>query len=256
MSEILSQEEIDQLLTAINAGDTLSSFESIDVFEKFMTERKFMPEKPYGIFDHDISICGYFNSANNENILQDIKAKNEAQGFGNIKIPNTNIMLLNYSFCQKCRTVYSYKEITDYYRNPKPDSRYKNRAHQFRTDTRVSCNNCGSYFLPSLIISDGTPKNEVQFLCRVQTIEAVEKYFFAKNISVFTRKKSNIINKGNLKAIKNDVFIKDLEEKPTLISNIIQYTPYNYIMNLIDGSNVEKGDLLFDEWKEKEIEQY
>jgi hypothetical protein len=104
------------------------------------------------------------------------------------------------------------------------------------------------------VISDGTPKNEVQFLCRVQTIDAVEKYFSQKRINVLTKNKNNIIQRENLKAIKNDVFIKDLEEKPTLITNIIQYTPYNLIMNLIDGTNVEKGDLLFDEWKITEEE--
>jgi hypothetical protein len=249
MTEVLTQYKIDQLLTAINAGDTIKSFESISVFEKYLKKRRYSPEKPYGIFDADISICGYFNSANNEKILQDIKIKNDSQGFGNIKIPNTNITLLNYSFCQKCRTIYSYKDITEYYKNPKPDLRFRNRAHQFRTDTRVYCNNCGAYFLPSLIISDGTPQNEVQFLCRVQTIDAVEKYFSIKNISVLTKNKNNLVQKNNLRAIKNDVFIKDLDEKPTLITNIIQYTPYNYIMNLIDGTNVEKGDLLFNEWK-------
>jgi hypothetical protein len=60
---------------------------------------------------------------------------------------------------------------------------------------------------------------------------------------------NNIVLKDSLRAIKNDVYIKKLEEKPTLITNMIQYTPYSSIMNLIDGANVEKGDLLFDEWK-------
>jgi F0F1-type ATP synthase gamma subunit len=253
MTEILTQQEIDQLLTAICADDQISSFENISIFEKYLKERKHIKEKPYGIFDTDISICGYFNSANNERILQDIKLKNESQGFENITIPNTNITLLNYSFCQKCNTIYSYQDITNYYKNPQPDQRYRNRAHQFRTDTRVHCNNCGAYFLPSLIISDGTPQNEVQFLCRVQTIDAVEEYFIKKNIRVLTKKRKNIVISGNNRAIKNDVFIKDLEEKPTLITNIIQYTPYNYIMNLIDGTNVEKGDLLFNEWKNDNI---
>jgi len=89
-------------------------------------------------------------------------------------------------------------------------------AHQYRNDTRVYCKNCGSYFLPSLVISDGTPKNEVQFLCRVQTIDAVENYFAQKDIDVLTKKTNNIVQKDRLRAIKNDVFIKDLDEKPTL----------------------------------------
>ena len=249
MAEVLSQDEIDQLLTAINAGDSVNAFENIGAFEDYLIKRRFTPEKPYGIFDKDITICRFFNSDKNENLLEDIKRKNEEQGYGNIKIPNSDITLINYSFCPNCKTIFSLEEITNYYMNPKPDQKYKNRAYQYREDTRVYCNNCGTYFLPSLVISDGTPKNEVQFLCRVQTIDAVEKYFSRKNISVLSKKKKNIIQKGGLKAIKNDVFIKDLDEKPTLITNIIQYTPFNIITNLIDGTNVEKEDLLFNEWK-------
>ena len=254
-SEILSQDEIDRLLVSLDAGDE-SDFVAnsrkpfgIEDFEDYLTKRKHTPEEPYGIFDWDISICKFFDSDNNDNLLEDIKRKNEEQGYGNIKIPNTDITLLNYSFCQKCKTIFSFKEIVDYYKNPKPDKRYKNRAHQYRQDTRIYCNNCGSYFLPSLVISDGTPKNEVQFLCRAQTINAVEQYFHRKNISVLTKNKNNIVYRGNLKAIKNDVYIQNLEEKPTLITNMVQYTPFALILNLIDGTNAKKGDLLFDEWK-------
>jgi len=249
MSEILSQDEIDALLSAINPGDIKPAFENIQAFEEYLIKRQFTQEKPYGLFNRDISICRFFGSDKNENLLEDIKRKNEEQGYGNIKIPNTNVTLLNYSFCQKCKTVFSFKDITEYFQNPKPDPEYKNMAHQYRNDTRVYCKNCGSYFLPSLVISDGTPKNEVQFLCRVQTIDAVENYFAQKDVGVLTKKTNNIVQKDRLRAIKNDVFIKDLDEKPTLITNIIQYTPFHLIMNLIDGTNVAKGDLLFDEWK-------
>ena len=248
MTNILSVEEIGKLLMDINVEDSKAAFESIEGFENYLSKRKYAPEKPYGIFDRDISICRFF-SDKNESILEDIKIKNKNQGYGNINIPNTNITLINYSYCYKCKTIYSFKEINDYYKNPKPDQIFKSRANQFRKDTRVFCNNCNTYFIPSLIISDGTPKNEVQFLCRVQTIDAVEKFFLEKDILVLSRNKKNIIENRSIKAIKNDVFIKDLEEKPTLITNIIQYTPYNFIMNLIDGTNVEKGDLLFNEWK-------
>jgi len=255
--EVLTQEEVDELLAAIIAGEYDSvlgiggakSFENVEAFEEYLTNRQFTPEKPYGIFDKDVSVCRFFDSGKNENILADIKRKNEEQGQGNVTIPNTNITLINYSCCTKCKTVFSFKDICDYYKNPRPDQRYINSAHQHREDTRVYCNNCGTYFLPSLIISDGTPKSEVQFLCRLQTIDAVEKYFSQKNISVLTKNKKNIIQNGAQKAIKNDVFIKYLDEKPSLITNILQYTPPKYIPNLIDGTNVEKGDLLFNEWK-------
>jgi len=250
MSEILSVEEIDQLLTAIAVDEKTSSFKNIEAFEKYLIKKEFKPEKPYGIFDKDISVCKFFDSGKNDNLLEDIRKKNEKEGYGNIKIPNTEITLINYSFCQNCKTIYSFKDVIDYYRNPKPDEKkFINRANQYREDTRVFCNNCNFYFLPSLVIIDRTPRNEVQFLCRSQTINAVEEYFLKKNIKVLTKNKKNIVQNGNLKAIKNDVFIKNLDEKPTLVTNIIQYTPFKYIMNLIDGTNVEKGDLLFDEWK-------
>jgi len=248
MTEILSQFEIDQLLTAINAGDTEKSFDSIENFEKYLIERKNKIEKIYGIFNKDISVCTFFGSRNSENILEDIKQKNLEQGSGNIKIPNTEIMLINYSFCHKCRTIFSFKEISDYYKNPRPDQRFRNRAYQFREDTRIFCYNCNTYFIPSLVVADGSPKNEVQLLCRAQTIDAIEKFLLQKNIRALTKKRKNIIQIGNQRAIKNDVYLKDLEEKPTLITNMVQYTPLKYIMNLVDGTNVEKGDLLFNEW--------
>jgi len=251
-TEVLSQDEIDQLLTAINVGNGEGNgFDRLEAFEKYLTKREYHPEKPYGLFDEDVSICRYFNSNNNDNLLADIMKKNEEQGFGNIKIPNTSITLINYSFCPKCNSIFSFKDVMNYYKKPRPDAWFKNTAHQHRNDTRVYCNNCDTYFLPSLIISDGTPKKEVQFLCRIQTIEAVEKYMLSKNKRVLTKFSRNIIiGKNNLRAIKNDVSIKDLKEKPALITNMLQYTPYNLIMNFINGTNSIKGDLLFDEWKE------
>jgi len=247
MAEVLSQEEIDQLLIPLPVG-----FNSVEAFEKYMTKRSLHPEKAYGIFGFGSNVvsCRFFNNKNNENLLADIRKRNEEQGFGNVQIPNTNITLINYSFCPKCKTIYSFNEVINYYKKPKPDTMYKNISNQYRNDTRVLCHNCDTYFLPSLVISDGTPKNEVQFLCRTQTINAVELFMSSKNIDVLTRKSGNIVYKDNLRAIKNDVSIRELEEKPTLITNIIQYTPINLIMNFINGKNVKKGDLLFDEWKE------
>jgi hypothetical protein len=133
--------------------------------------------------------------------------------------------------------------------NPKPDALFKSRAKQYREDTRVCCRVCDTYFLPSLVISDGTPRNEVQFLGRVQTIDAIEEYFLQQNVKALTKKNENIIQMGNLKAIRNDVYLKDLEDRQTLVSNMVQHTPINLMMNLIDGTNVEKGDIVFNQWK-------
>jgi hypothetical protein len=221
---------------------------SIEEFEAFLTERKFEPEKTYGMFDKDITMCKFFESQDGETILADIERKNAEQNMGNIAIPNTNIRLINYSVCPKCKTVFSFKELMDYYKNPKPDPEFRNKAHQIREDTRARCSECGEYFLPALVIADGTPKNEVQFLCRVQTVHSIEKFFLDKGQPVLTKNEANISKDGKFTNIRNDVELKLLESKPTLISNMLQYTPANLLSNLLDGSNVEKGDILFGKW--------
>jgi len=249
-----------------------NGFDDIEEFEKYLLDRH-QPESPYGHFAKDISMCRFFDSKDGDKVLEDIRQKNEAENMGNINIPNTNIQLINYSICPKCGHVYSFKDISDYYLNPRPDPSFKNKMWQYREDTRVFCNECETYFLPALVIVDGTPKSEVQFLCRIQTMEAIENFYGVKGIKVLSRNKKNVIKKEynsktktvqNIKhsfldqlfnttpktklivsGIKNDVLIKEMEEKPTLITNLIQYTPANIVMNLIEGTNVKNMDLLF-----------
>jgi hypothetical protein len=271
MAEVLTPGEIDRLLSAINQGDTetedffipsfddirphdfvvnRNTFKNIEDFETFLTKRKFEPDKIYGNHssNKEITMCRFFASKENEKILADIEQKNKEQNMGNIIIPNTNIKLINYSICPKCNTVFSFKDLMDYYKNPIPDSEYKNRGTQIREDTRICCYECSEYFLPALVISDGTPKNEVQFLCKMQTVHEIESFFLRKGKNVLSRNKANVVIKNNFLTVRNDVEIKQMELKPTLISNMLQYTPINLIPNLIDGSNVEKGDILFGKW--------
>jgi len=251
MAEILTQEEINQLLTAINCGNP-KTFENIKEFKAFLTERR-QPEEFYGYFPSEITMCRFFETKINENILADIEQTNREQNMGNFKIPNTKIKLINFSICPKCGHIFSFKELTEYYANPKHDSTFKNRAKQYREDTRLFCHECKSYFLPALVIVDGTPKNEVQFLCRVQTANAIEKFYRNKGENVLSAKKENILTRKTggktLKAIRNDVSLKEMSPKPTLISNLLQYTPSNLALNLIDGSNYQKGDVLFGAWQ-------
>jgi hypothetical protein len=231
-----------------------SGFTSTKEFEEYLLGRH-QPESPYGMFEKDITMLKFFESKNGDKVLADIKLKNERENMGNIHIPNTNIQLINYSICPKCSHVFSYKDISNYYLSPKPDSVFRNRTQQYRKDTRVLCNECGTYFLPALVIVDGTPKSEVQFLCRIQTMDAIEAFYLKKGIKVLTKRRENIValkkeavvktNRATVTGIKNDVLLKEMEEKPTLISNLIQYTPPNLIINLVEGNNVKNGDLLF-----------
>jgi hypothetical protein len=235
-----------------------NGFESLDDFENYLLLRK-PNDGNYGIFDKDVTMCRLDKVKNGEEILADIEQKNEEENMGNVTIPNTKIKLINFSLCPTCNKIFSFKDLSDYYANPKVDTRYKNIKEQYRQDTRVYCNDCGTYFLPALIISDGTPKSEIQFLCRIQTMHAIEDFYRKKNgTEVLSRKKMNILEKvtttitsnekTTITAIRNDVFIKDMEEKPTLITNLLQYTPANIVMNVIDGSNFREKDVLFGIW--------
>jgi hypothetical protein len=251
----------DDLLREFNAMDlgnefpmdiTVYDFENIEEFAVYLTKRQ-QKDKIYGCFSQNITMCCFFETKNNENILADIMIKNKEQNMGNFQIPNTNIKLINFSICPKCSRIFSFKELLEYYINPTPDSSFKDRAEQYREDTRVYCHDCKTYFLPALVISDGTPKNEVQFLCRVQTTNAIEVFYRDKRKNVLSAKKENFIHRKSggktFKAISNDVSLKELSAKPTLISNLIQYTPANLVLNLIDGSNYQKGDVLFGTWQ-------
>ena len=219
-------------------------------FEVFLTKRRFETDKIYGCHSSEkvVTMCRFFGSKNGESILADIERKNAEQNMGNVAIPNTNIKLINYSICPKCNSVFSFKDLMDYYKNPIPGPVFKNKGQQIREDTRVCCPECGEYFLPALVIADGTPRNEVQFLCRMQTVNAIELFFLKKGHCVLSRNKENISRENQFMTIRNDVSLQQLESKPTLITNMLQYTPANLMLNLIDGSNIKKGDILFGKW--------
>ena len=238
---------IDFLIDCIDAGE----FSVIENFEVFLAERKFEPDSLYlhPSFDEEITMCRFFESKGNEKILADIEQKNTEQNMGNILIPNTKIKLINYSICPKCKTIFSFKDLMDYYKNPISDPIFKSKGQQRREDTRVCCYACNEYYLPALVISDGTPKNEVQFLCRMQTVEAIEKFFINKGQKILSKKRENIVKGEGYITILNDLPLQQLESKPTLISNMLQYTPMNLMSNLIDGTNIEKGDILFGKLK-------
>ena len=98
MTEVLSQAEISNLLTKINADDefdlgvadftTFTEFTdlkempaSIEDFESFLTKRKFEPEEVYGThsFQKAATMCRFFDSKEGETILADIERKNYVQ---------------------------------------------------------------------------------------------------------------------------------------------------------------------------------
>ena len=241
MAEILAS------IRRILAGDGDDSPEfktDDDVVEHLMT-REFEPNGRYGIFQKDASVLSFRNDPKGESILSDIRARNAAEGAGNIRISGTNVELINFSKCPQCAELHSYRDLEVYYANPKP-MQDVNVAKQLRKDTRVSCKVCEHYFLPALVIADGSPRDETQFLCRTQVIEEIETFLPRP---VLTRDRTNILtNEFGKKAILNDVLRHELEDAASLLVNFIQYMPPDDLLAFLREENVEQGHVVYGVW--------
>jgi len=217
-------------------------------WERFYRALQVNRDEQYGVFSSHSSTRLHFFVNGSEEMLSDIEQKNKEEGMGNYKIPNTNITLINYSVCPTCNTIFSFKDLMQYYSNPTPDPIFKKTYEQHRNDTRVHCHVCKAYFMPALVIVDRTPISEVQFLCRIQTVNAIENYYYTNmKIDILTRNRKNIVkNKNNWgRIILNDVLLNELQDKPTLISNLLQYSPTNLALNMMNGTNIQNKDPLF-----------
>ena len=260
-----------------------SRFPLFGDFTAYLTRRS-ENETPYGFAAQGTPSSSFFKSQNGEQALEEITQKNKAEGHESFCIPNTKIQLVNFSVCPECGQTYSFKALMLYNMNPKLDPAYKKgKDSQLRHDARMFCSKCKKYFLPTLLVVEEVPKNEVQFLGIMQTLNAIEDHFEALGYAVLSRNETNLLKSDGittrefrdlkedernsfaaevfahenisppskiLKGIRNDTFLKELESKPMLINNLLQYSNKPEIaLNLIQGTNVEKNDVLFGKWR-------
>jgi hypothetical protein len=87
----------------------------------------------------------------------------------------------------------------------------------------------------------------------MQVIDAIEIYMEEEyRESVLTKNKKNVRSRNDgLIACANDLMISKMEKKPTLITNFIQYSPPPLILNFIEETNIENGDVVFDTWTKR-----
>jgi hypothetical protein len=260
-------------------------FENLNDFVQYISERR-EGEELYGSITQDIPLSSFFSTEEKqrERVLEETKKKNKAQQMGSFQLPGTDIQLINYAPCPQCASIYSFKDLCSYYIKQRMDPQFKGMQDQQVSDTRMLCEKCNTFFFPSLLVMDGSfVKNEVQFLSRLQTMNYIESAYEAKDIKVLSKDIKNLVKKDGfrtraimegkeeikieflsdmflslvppppekkiLKGINNDVLIKEIEEKPTLIINLLQYTPTNIALELVDGSNATKESVLFGSWQ-------
>jgi hypothetical protein len=262
-NHVLTDNEIERLLNALRNGWEANNFESTEEMLEFLKFREAVPEKVYGMFEQDITICRFFSGKigeKQENILADIRAINEKEGMGNIKVPDTSLEIINYSPCPKCETVHSFSDIFHYYMHPTPDETFKNENEQRSLDTRVQCKECGSYFLPALIITDGNPRNEYQMICRSQTLREVTVFMQQEfKLRVLTLDKNNILpHPTNAKKAgwRNDIDSSKLKLRPALFANVLQYTPAPLMLDFLSRKNLVEKEPIFGAWCNKDAVTY
>jgi hypothetical protein len=262
-NHILTDNEIELLLNSMKYGWNAENFESTQEMLDFLKFREAVPEKVYGIYEQDITVCRFFTGKHgekNENMLADIRRLNEEQQMGNVRVPNTDIEIINYSPCPKCDTIHTFSDVFNYYQHPVLDKKFKNLNEQRLLDTRVKCKECGSYFLPALIVSDGAPKNEYQMVCRSQTIGEIIVFMQTEfKLKVLTMKRENIMKhpEDEKKAAwRNDIDSSKLKLRPALYANLLQYTPAPLMLDFISRKNLEVEEPLYGAWLKKENVNY
>jgi len=161
MAILLTHEEIDSLLTAISSKGAHVKL-TIEEFENRLINKTFREADLYGIDNSNISVNRFFKDKHSENILSDIKDKNSRLKMGNVKIPGTNIELINYSICPCCQTIFSYRDLMEYYSNPKVNKAIHRAAqtviyilsHRLLLSMeflKMKCNFCAGFRLLTLL---------------------------------------------------------------------------------------------------------
>ncbi len=202
--------------------------------------------RTYGENPEGSILLRFFEDTESEKMLSEIRKKNEQDKSGKFFLAGTHIELLNYSYCPSCKKIYSFTDLSYYYNNPAKSDRFAVRAEQLRRETAVCCSVCRTYFMPSLIILHKEPVAEIQYLCRMQTIEWIEQFYFGKfGKRVLSKKPKNRQEKEGKKFIMNDVFITELAERPALILNLLRYSSADLQINIINEENVLRKDILF-----------
>lgn len=185
-----------------------------------------------GMFSTEAHTISFFNfDGDSEKVLNEIKKKNQSQGI----FPKTigDLTLINFSQCPDCKKIYSWDELNKYYSNPIVEEGIT-LAESCRKDTRVSCDRCKCHFLPSLILEKNGPHSEFQYLCRSQVIHEIEVYLGG---NVLTCIPTNIITtNGHIVSIKQDITLDNIKGDSTLLTNFLQYTPYQQTLMMLSNN--------------------
>lgn len=204
----------------------ITSIESLQDHLKYKERRI---RSHVGMYSSEAHIVSFFNfDGDPEKVLDQIKRKNQSQGVMPKVIGDLN--LVNFSQCPDCKAIYSWKDLNEYYANPVVEEGLT-LAQSCRQDTRVTCKVCKSHFLPSLILESNGPHSEFQYLCRSQVIHEIEIYL---GRNVLTLVPENIVKSdGHIVAIKQDITLNDIKGDTTLLSNFLQYTPYQQTLQML-----------------------
>ncbi|MBF9018973.1 MULTISPECIES: hypothetical protein, partial [unclassified Oceanispirochaeta] len=163
MTEVLSQEEIDQLLTAISTGDKKRG-KFIRTFQK-LGERV---SASFGVENKDL----FFKSLDRfqaAHVTVDKSNIQEIQNNVSLMEPEAifklgSIEFIPVHFCPHCKKYHYAKEISDSYQNDIPtpefaklhkkDGIFRMKRKWLTENRTIRCSNCNKRFQPTIVISN------------------------------------------------------------------------------------------------------
>ncbi|MBF0103052.1 MAG: hypothetical protein HQK77_19310 [Desulfobacterales bacterium] len=274
----LYKSDVDKILTEA-LFNTNFAFPSMAHFEIFLMQTARPTPKTYGIFEHNAKKIKYVKNHKTAKIVEQIKELNSKNSMGNVSIPNTGITLTNFSICPVCETVYSYKDVLDYFDQPKLIEGF--HIDELREkETRIFCKHCNTFFLPLLLIENINRgfRDTYPLFSKCHTVYALEMFYLEMIGRKVLSLLSNNFRSGHSHRyihLSNDTNILDLIGKPgtylpcytlsindttigdllgrkhshepnyTILINVIYYSNADILVNFIKGMNQRKNDPMF-----------
>lgn len=231
----------------------IKSLEDLDVFIADRSSQKNLASFRFGLFEDDAGTIRLSVKDGDEKqtrrVVEEIRKLNRAQGI-EPKILG-DLELLNYSRCPSCGKIFSQRDLIAYYNRPFVPEGYVLLDIK-RQDNRVRCD-CGTFFVPALVIVENDRMTDTAYLCRLQTAQAIEDLYERETKRpVLSRRNENFVlvpgapgtvhRRGGREynRLVLDVEPEMLSRAPAILMNFLQYTPVRDSVRWLEGAANER----------------
>lgn len=266
MPDILSQDEIDEILARI---EKLSSTEVDALLNALMSNREpliplIVPRinnlEDFAEFivykETENSFAdSHINTFQGNHIVVDKWVISNAYTQSAVKEPKAivkigNIEIIPINICPSCKNFHYDEEVQEIYAESKPSREFASKnerlkeyelIRKWKSENRtICCKKCKIYFQPTIVYSE--TENSDPYLCKQQTIKALDDWFQAEKTSkleLFSLKTETIQFERYTATLFWDVFLSEyvngMETCPrALLTSIARYTPLEHLEKMLN----------------------